>query len=166
MKHVIRNDKGEIISGKMVLRKKGYGTGKISNNGQPEVDWKLLDECKNADNDGFDTEHVEPNGRHRMKVELPRGTVVIRYVGNGTFTAPKGTKFEQLSLPYFKDTMEYNEYRVIADYLDVVCIVDRGVVAPGFDSCGGAVQYKHPMSMKESMRNKILERIEFDEKDN
>ena len=70
MKHVIRNDKGEIISGKMVLRKKGYGTGKISNNGQPEVDWKLLDECKNADNDGFDTEHVEPNGRHRMKVEL------------------------------------------------------------------------------------------------
>ena len=120
MKHVIRNDKGEIISGKMVLRKKGYGTGKISNNGQPEVDWKLLDECKNADNDGFDTEHVEPNGRHRMKVELPRGTVVIRYGGNGTFTAPKGTKFEQLSLPYFKDTMEYNEYRVIADYLDVV----------------------------------------------
>ena len=113
MKHVIRNDKGEIISGKMVLRKKGYGTGKISNNGQPEVDWKLLDECKNADNDGFDTEHVEPNGRHRMKVELPRGTVVIRYGGNGTFTAQRLSNYHYHILKIRWNIMNIELLRII-----------------------------------------------------
>lgn len=158
MVHEIKNDDGKIIDGKKKLMKEEYGTGNSYPNGEPIVNWKLL--SKFADEDGFDTRNIEKNGSYKMEVELPYGAIIIRY-GNetGRFTAPKGAKYEELALPYVKETVEYNEYRIIADRIKVLCIVEMGRVAPGFGSNGGAVQYMHPMSIRELMRNNILERV-------
>lgn len=158
MVHRIKNDKGEFISGKKKLLKKEYGTGEFYQNGEPKINWSLLSEF--ADNNGFDKRNIEENGKYKIEVELPYGTIIIRY-GNssGNFSAPKGTKYEDLALPYVKETVEYNEYRVIAKKINVVCIVEKGIVAPGFESNGGAVQYMHPISLKESIMNKLLERV-------
>lgn len=158
MTYVIKNDKGKIIDGKKKLIKREYGLGKYYSNGEPMVNWNLLSEF--ADSNGFDKRNVETNGKYKIEVELPYGTIIIRY-GNlsGNFSAPKGTKYEDLALPYVKETVEYNEFRVITDKIKVMCIVEKGIVAPGFESNGGAIQYLHPMSMKESIRTKLLERI-------
>ena len=160
MIHVIRNDKGKIIDGKKKLLKREYGLGDFYSNGEPMVNWNLL--SKYADNNGFDKRNIEKNGKYKIKMKLPYGTIIIRY-GNptGRFSAPKGTKYEDLALPYVRETMEYNEYRVIADKISVVCIVEKGLVAPGFGSKGGAIQYLHPISMKESIRTKLLEKVDI-----
>ena len=158
--HVIKNDKGQRISVIKQLLKPKYGSGDVYPNGEPIVNWKLL--SKYADNDGFDKRNIEKNDKYKMEVELPYGTILIRY-GNevGKFTAPKGTKYESLALPHIKDTVEYNEYKVIANGVKVICIVEKGKVAPGFDSDGGAVQYMHPISIKESIKKGLIERIDF-----
>lgn len=157
MAHQMKNDDGKLIDGKKKLLKEEFGTGDYYPNGEPIVNWKLL---LHADNDGFDTLNIEETGNYKMEVELPYGTIIIRY-GNetGRFSAPKGSKYEELALPYVKETVEYNEYKIIADGVKVVCIVEKGKVAPGFESNGGAIQYMHPMSMIELMRNNILERV-------
>ena len=41
----------------------------------------------------------------------------------------------------------------------MVCLVDKGIVAPGFDSPGGAVQYFHPITIRESIKRGLLERL-------
>lgn len=158
MKYIIKNDNGEIISGKKKLLKPEYGTGDFYSNGEPIVNWKLL--SKFADRDGFDTRKISGTGKYKFEFELPYGTVIIRY-GNetGRFSAPKGTNYENLALPYVRETVEYNEYRVVAKSIRVRCIVERGIVAPGFGSKGGAIQYMHPISIKESIRTKLLERV-------
>ena len=155
---IIRNDKGEVISGIKILRKREYGTGNISSSGEEKVNWNLLSQY--ADNDGFDIRNVEENKAYKMKVKLPYGTKLIRY-GNdtGRFSAPKGTRYDELALPYEQDTVEYNEYMVITQEVSVICIVYKGKVAPGFGSEGGGIQYLHPMTMRESIRSGILERI-------
>ena len=56
-------------------------------------------------------------------------------------------------------TFTYNEYRVIANNIEVVCMVDMGIVAPGFDSPGGAVQYFHPITIRESIKRGFLKRL-------
>lgn len=99
-----------------------------------------------------------------MLVELPTGTELLRYGSpGGSFTAPKGTAYEALSLPYEKDSMEYNEYRVIADGVYVeICRAERGRAAPLFDQCGGGVQYFHgEKSVQNLLDEKKLERIEL-----
>ena len=58
-------------------------------------------------------------------------------------TALKGTAYDELSLPYDINSIEYHEYEVITDGVFVRCIVKRGIVAPMFDSPGGAVQFQH-----------------------
>lgn len=158
MIHTIKNDKGEIIEGKKQLLKQEYGLGKFYSNGEPMVNWSLLSDF--ADENGFDKRNSEKNGKYKIEMELPYGTIIIRY-GNeiGRFTAPKGTKYEDLALPYVKDTVEYNEYRVIAEKIKVTCVVEKGKIAPGFGSNGGAIQYMHPINMKESIRTKLLERV-------
>ena len=158
MKHTIKNDKGQIIDGKKKLSRAEYGTGEVYPNGEPVVNWTLL--SKFADKDGFDTRNIVEGGKYKIEVELPRGTIVIRY-GNevGRFSAPKGVKYEDLALPYVKATVEYNEYRVIAKSIKVSCVVEKGIVAPGFGSKGGVVQYMHPISIRESIRTKLLERV-------
>ena len=164
MAHLIKNDAGKIINGKKKLVKEDYGTGDCYSDGEPIVNWKLL--SLHADRDGFDIFNIEKNGYYKIEVELPYGTIIIRY-GNetGRFSAPKGTKYEELALPYVKETVEYNEYKIIADRAKVMCIVEKGKVAPGFGSNGGAIQYMHPMSMIKLMRKNILERcVKEDEK--
>lgn len=154
----MKNYKGEIISGIRQLIKPEYGTGENDRYGQPKVNWGYL--SKYADDDGFDTRNVESNGQYRMEVVLPYGTIIIRY-GNemGHYTAPKGAKYEELALPYIRESVEYNEYKVISDNVHIICIVDKGKVAPGFSSYGGAIQYLHPITIRESIKKGILERI-------
>ena len=62
-------------------------------------------------------------------------------------------------IKYIPESLEYNEYKVVADNLYIICIVDKGIVAPGFDSKGGAIQYLHPITLKESVKKGMLERI-------
>lgn len=154
----MKNYKGEIISGKKQLINPKYGTGKIDRHGQPIVDWSYL--SIHADKDGFDTRNIESNGKYKINITLPYGSIIIRY-GNeaGNFTAPQGTEYEKLALPYVKDTVEYNEYRVISANLPITCIVEKGKVAPGFDSAGGAIQYLHPITIRESVKKGLLERL-------
>ena len=154
----MRNYNGDLISGIRQLSKPEYGLGTTDKYGQPAVNWAYLPVY--ADEDGFDTRVTHQNGFYKIRVRLPYGVILIRY-GNemGHFTAPYGTKYEGLALPYKKETIEYNEYRVIANDVEVVCLVDKGIVAPGFDSPGGAVQYFHPITIRESIKRGLLERL-------
>ena len=154
----MKNYNGESISGIRQLKKKEYGTGKKDRHGQPVINWSYL--SKHADDNGFDTRNIESNGKYTIEFILPYGSIIIRY-GNeiGRFTAPKGTAYEKLSLRYIPETMEYNEYKVISDNVCIKCIVEKGIVAPGFDSEGGAVQYYHPITIREAVRKGMLERM-------
>lgn len=110
--------------------------------------------------DGFDKDNNEPNGSYKMKVKLKRGVKIIRYGSEmGSFTAPKGSEYSLLALPWVQDSVEYHEYEVIADGITVVCQVWRGKVAPAFDSPGGAVQYKHEENIAAEIKHGKLRRI-------
>ena len=153
-----RNCYGDIISGIKKLAKPEYGNGKTDKHGQPMVEWgKFL---QYADKNGFDKRNVERNGKYKIRIRLPRGTEIIRYAGEmGYYSAPAETQYEELALPYIKETVEYHKYRVNAKYLVLTCVVDKGKVAPGFGSPGGAVQYLHPISIWESVNRHFLVRI-------
>lgn len=154
----MKNYKGETISGIRQLKKPEYGAGKTNRYGQPVVNWNYL--SKYADDDGFDTRNIESNGKHTVEYSLPYGSIIIRYGSEiGHFSAPKGTAYENLALPYIPESVEYNEYKVTAHDVRIQCIVEKGIVAPGFDSNGGAVQYLHPITIRESVRKGMLERI-------
>ncbi len=154
----MKNYKGETISGIRQLKKPEYGAGKTNRYGQPVVNWNYL--SKYADDDGFDTRNIESNGKHTVEYILPYGSIIIRYGSEiGHFSAPKGTAYENLALPYIPESVEYNEYKVTAHDVRIQCIVEKGIVAPGFDSNGGAVQYLHPITIRESVRKGMLERI-------
>ncbi len=157
MMDVIKNDKGYEISGIKELISPEYGTGRFYKDGNPEVDWSHL---QNADVNGFDVTNTEGNGDYIIEINLPRNSHIIRYGGDlGHFTAPKGTKYEELSMPYKKDSVEYNEYVVISDNITVFCRVTKGKVAPGFNSSGGAVQYFHKKNIRRCIRNKELKKV-------
>lgn len=153
-----KNYKGDVINGIKKLIRPEYGTGEYNNYGEPIVDWSKLSEY--ADDDGFDKRNLESNGNYKITIKLPIGTKLIRF-GNetGTFTAPIGTPYETLALPYIQETVEYHEYKVISDNLTVECEVCKGVVAPGFGSQGGGIQYKHSITISASLKQNILERI-------
>lgn len=154
----MRNYRGEIISGIKQLIKPEYGTGDIDKYGQPVVNWSYL--SKYADEEGFDIRNIEKNGKYKIKVKLPYGSILIRYGSElGRFTAPKGTEYEKLALPFVKETVEYNEYKVMSTKVMVVCIVQKGKVAPGFNSDGGAIQYYHPINIYNSVKKGLLERL-------
>lgn len=154
----MKNFRGEILTGPRQLKRPEYGTGKVDSLGDPIPDWSLL--SKEADEDGFDKTNREKNGKYIIEIELPQGTIIIRYgKESGKFTAPQGTDYEKLAMPYKKETVPYYEYKVIAKNLHVRCVVQKGRVAPGFDSGGGAIQYCHNMSIYESVKNGVLERL-------
>lgn len=154
----LRNYKGEKIESIPQLIKPEYGTGKTFKNGMPQINWPEPDDDR--DSNGFDKHNVEENGQYIIKTKLPQGTVIIRYGREaGSFSAPEGTKYEELSLPYKKETVEYNRYRVISNDLEVECIVDKGRVAPAFGSKGGGIQYKHNKGIINLIQDKVLERI-------
>lgn len=155
-----KNDTGEIITGYLRLRNPAYGTGRKTPDGDPEVDWSG---CKTSysDDNGFDLRNIEKNGKHYIEINLPKGTQLIRYGREtGKYTAPKGTRYEELSLPYIKSSVEFHEYRVIVDSITVYCTVNKGIVAPMFDCNGGGVQYFHlDGSIRKMVQKNILERV-------
>lgn len=156
-----KNYKGEELGDKRrVLSNPAYGNGKVDKNGDPEVVWKRYITVKH--DHGFDRSNKEANGKYLIEIELPKGTEILRYgTEAGNYTAPKGTPYEKLALPYLKETLEYNEYRVITDGLKVKCQVKKGVVAPSLDSSGGAVQYWHYEPIYLLVRKKALKRIDL-----
>lgn len=132
--------------------------GYYDENGVEHVNWKP--ENDDVDADGFDKHHTESNGSYKRDVVLPYGTLICRY-GNtrGRLTTDVGTDYETLGLPYVKESVEYHEYRVIADGLIVQCTVQQGKVAPMFDSKGGATQYKHYQSIAKELDDGKLEEV-------
>ena len=151
-----KNDKGQPIGDSHRFLKEEWNEllvlGKIRNI------WELADDV--ADGEGFDKRHIEPNGKHTMEVTLPKNTILIRYgYESGSYTAPDGTQYDELSLPYVQDTMEFHKYRVIADGITVTCLVNRGKVAPSFGLKGGGVQYKHHMNILRCLQAKEIERL-------
>jgi len=154
-----KNYKGESLDGvKLELVDESFGTGTVNSYGNPVVKWPEPSDL--IDKDGFDKTVVDSGGNYRIKMTLEKGTILIRYGSEfGNFTAPKGAAYEELSLPYKKETVEYNEYEVVADSISVFCVVDKGIVAPCFNQKGGAVQYLHSLSMYESVKQNILKRL-------
>ena len=133
----LKNDAGEPISGIRRLKQEAYGTGKTSG-GEAVIDWERW-KTPYADEHGFDIRNIEETGR---------------------FTAPEGTDYDALSLPYDRETVEFHKYLVTEQSFTVYCKVQKGIVAPMFDSEGGAVQYYHPnANMRELIKAGILERV-------
>ena len=111
---------------------------------------------QHGDKSGFDTRHTTPGGKHIERVVLPKGKRIIRFgLDGGSFTTDYGEKYENLSLPYKVDTVPYHEY-IVTGECEVECLVDKGIVAPGFSSRGGAVQYRHYVTVHEALRQGIL----------
>lgn len=156
------NYKGESVEGiKRRLLKEEYGTGKEDAYGNPEIAWKrfLLD---SADEHGFDCENRESNDNYLIEMILPKGTVIIRYGDeSGIYTAPKGTSYEELALPYEPETLEYNEYKVLEDSMQVYCLVKKGKVAYSVDETGGGVQYMHEKSIAKLVGQEVLDRLKL-----
>lgn len=155
VKYLRKNDEGKLLgNAKVLLKNSDYGTGDYFDEITPKVKWKEYRQ-KCSDENGFDVNNVEDNGKHIMEVCLPKGTHIIRYGSEmGRFTAPKGTPYDQLGLPYVKESVEFHEYIVIADSIKVLCKVNRGKVAPIFDSQGGGVQYQHFNTIREARGRK------------
>ncbi len=109
-----------------------------------------------GDDFGFDVRYKDSNGRYIEKIVLPIGKKVVRY-GNdiGSFTTDENTDYTLLSLPYTEQSLPYHEY-IVTGECEVLCYVDKGIVAPGFDSEGGAIQYRHYMTIYDSMVRGIL----------
>ncbi len=116
------------------------------------IDWSQL---KDADDDGFDTTRLT-YCCYIIPYIIPKGTKIIRYGHpKGNFTAPYGTKYEEISLPYDIASMEYHEY-IVKKNCRVNCVVKKGYAAPGFGVMGGGIQYKHKESILELLYKGIL----------
>lgn len=158
MSYEPRNYKGDIISTPYRLRSKSYGTGEVNMDGRPKIDWgnhtpSFADSC------GFDTRRNYHNGRYFLVLTLPHGTRLIRYgKETGRYTAPEGTPYEELSLPYHKDTVEFNTY-VVSGGVKIVCEVKFGRVAPAFGAVGGGVQYRHADTVRNLLKSGVLKRV-------
>ncbi len=122
-----------------------YGT--FNENHIPDVNWG--DETDECDKYGFDKKYRPIEGSDDYLIrnyELEVGTILCRYgYPGGNYTTVKGTLYEDLSLPYVKETVEYHEYKVVKKLhvKALVPIVDKGKVAPKFQSNGGAIQFYH-----------------------
>ena len=157
-----KNSAGETIYGHRILRDLSYGSGEYDESGEAKVDWKKW-QVEYADENGFDKRNKEENGQYYIQVLLPQGTTLIRYgPEGGRYTAPVGTSYDELSLPYTEESQEYHEYEVIADSISVFCPVKQGRVAPMFGCPGGGVQYMHlGGSIRDLLREKVLKRVEL-----
>lgn len=143
---------GVDITGKLrVLQNPAFQKGKLVDKaGVPIPAWTEPNEV--VDGQGFDKTNIEENGSYKITVELPKGTKLCRYgAPGGRLTAPLGTPYELVGLPWVKETVEYHEYTVVADGVDVKCIVTKGIVREMFDSPGGAIQYLHPVSIEQEI---------------
>lgn len=120
-----------------------------------------------TDEDGFDLRNIEANGLHKIDIRLAKGTRLCRY-GNeaGRYTTYVGSAYEQLALPWDINSVQYHEYEVIADGLEVELVVTKGIVGPqeAFRSSGGAVQFLHKCSIRQEVEeNRTLRRINYED---
>lgn len=122
--------------------------GWIDPAGKLHIEWGSEDEL--CDQDGFDKRHRPDKDKESYVIDdyvIPHGTIICRYGSPiGRFTTLRGTEYENLALPYVKETIEYHEYKVTED-LRVECCVIKGIVAPKFNSNGGAIQFKHKQNI-------------------
>ena len=110
-----------------------------------------------GDEHGFDIRFSSGNGKHIKKIVLPIGKRIVRYgLSGGSFSTDHGAEYELLSLPYRKETVPYHEY-LVTGRCEVQCVADMGLVAPGFGSIGGAIQYRHYFTIHDSLLEGILE---------
>ncbi len=118
------------------------------------VNWKLI---INGDEHGFDLNAVMENGEYVIRdYIIPKGTRIIRYGSNyGNYTAPYGTSYEKLSLPFLKESRVYHEY-IVRKSCKVKCVVVKGYVAKGFSSEGGALQFYHQERIAHLLKKKVL----------
>lgn len=167
MKKYRKNDAGQLLGeAPVMLKDPKYGTGNYSGKLYPEVRWDDYRQSI-ADENGFDTRNREDNGEYTIEIELPFDTQLIRYGSDrGRFTAPVNTPYEELSLPYVQETIEFNSYRVIADSIVVHCRAQKGIVAPMFDSRGGGIQYLHECTIRELLKSGVLEEVEYEKEEN
>ena len=136
----------EITDTTIELRDPSYGW--VDEYNIPHIEWGK--ETATRDRDGFAKEYRPLPGEDIYIIKdytLPKGTMICRYgFPSGLFTAPKGSEYSQLALPYIETTIEYHEYKV-TEALTLDCIVTMGKVAPMFDSNGGAIQFMHRQSI-------------------
>ena len=127
-----------------------YGT--VDKDNIPHVDWGIPDD--KCDKDGFDKTFRPIRGSKEYIIKdyiIPKGTIICRYGSEfGSFTTNIGTPYEELGLPYVKETVEYHEYQVSKD-IHVECHVSYGKVAPKFLSDGGGIQYLHRQKIKDEL---------------
>lgn len=111
---------------------------------------------KNGDIKGFNINNIEDNGWYIERIILPVGTIIARYgKASGSTSTLAGTSYDFLSLPYCVESKEYHEYKVVKKTYKI-CVVHRGVVAAGFDSIGGAIQFFHEKPIIDSVRESVL----------
>ena len=124
--------------------------------GYPQPYWDKYRDDSVSDLDGFDKTVTMPGGDYKETgVVLPKGFKFARFGGpKGYFGTTPGTEYEKLGLPYKKLTCEYHVYEVLEDIK-----VDKGVVAPIFNSKGGGDQYTFHESFQELIIDKKLKDI-------
>ena len=151
-----RNCLGDIITGIKKFQNPAFGY--IDSEGVEHVNWQI--ENERIDADGFDKGNIESEGKYKVDIVLPYGKLICRY-GNerGRLTTDIYSDYDELGLPYVKETVEYHVYKVIADGLKVRCTVSKGRVAPMFNSPGGANQYKHYQSIAKELDDNKLEEV-------
>ena len=156
----LKNDQGQFISGIRKLKKAEYGTERFDDNGEELVDW-IKFKTKYADQYGFDMRKKSVEGIYCTEVILPHGTIIIRYgPESGKYTAPEGTSYDTLALPYERSTVEFHKYKVNTPLQVAYVKVRKGIVAPMFDSDGGAVQFYHfKNNIRELLKMRALVRI-------
>ncbi len=158
-KKYAKNYRGEDVSNiHRKLSDPSYGkNNEYDTNGEPKVDWDRY-----IIKDALQGFLKREDGTYYQEIELPTGTHILRYgTEAGSHTAPAGTPYECLALPYVKETLEYNEYIVIADGVKVLCQVKEGIVAPSLDSPGMVTQYKHSKSIERLCNDKVLHRVDL-----
>lgn len=152
---------GEKLTGVPVLRNKKWCIG-IDPNGWPIPDWD--NNLKHSVDGGFDRRFpIE------MSFELPIGTRILRYSKEGgIYSAPIGTKYECLALPHMIETIAYNEFEVLKPFAVTIqyrlgYYVEKGIVAEGFDTIGGGIQYRHYRALSADVRRGYLRKLEVSE---
>lgn len=123
--------------------------GYVDSHNIPHIDWG--NETDICDKNGFDKQYKVKDNSNVYLIDnyvLPKGITICRYgFSGGYFTTLRGEDYENLGLPYIKETIEYHEYKVSTD-LQVNCIVRKGMVAPKFNSPGGGVQFMHKQTIR------------------
>ena len=121
-------------------------------NGEGQTDWNRF--AISSDGKGFDIrQEIIPD------YVLKAGKVICRYgSASGAYTCPEGTPYEEISLPYMKESVPYHEYEVMKD-ISVQCVVTKGVAAPNFFCSGGGTQYLHGMSIMEEMERGAIKEV-------